>query len=274
MSEQLQSLLDIAAGKQRGWQREKGESSLAEKSSWETRMHSGFFGEKEHTQPACHCHCNFQPRSHSCTGLRRDERHFIEESCFIFPSDICNRPRGMLQSIYVHWDTTTRSRLGFILLLSCWVFPTPKCCISHPTARIWTERDQNIIPNGSGRDTYTAFRERGKKGKTKCKILLASRSPTPMRNCSDVLSLPAHKRKKKIFVPLPVESFSFITTKKLNSQKTAGQWQETKGWKISPEKGQSLWREQENISTVCHQTGRSKTVISLWAKLRNLIPKH
>lgn len=119
MSEQLQSLLDIAAGKQRGWQREKGESSLAEKSSWETRMHSGFFGEKEHAQPACHCHCNFQPRSHSCTGLRRDERHFIEESCFIFPSDICNRPRGMLQSIYVHWDTTTRSRLGFILLLSC-----------------------------------------------------------------------------------------------------------------------------------------------------------
>lgn len=32
-----------------------------------------------------------------------------------------------------------------------------------------------------------------------------------MRNCSNALSLPAHKRKKTIFVPLAVESFSFTT---------------------------------------------------------------
>lgn len=69
-----------------------------------------------------------------------------------------------------------------------------------------------------------------------------------MRNCSNLLSLPAHKRKKKIFVPLPAESFTFTTTKQPNSQKTAGRWQETKGSKISLEDGPSPRRERENPS--------------------------
>lgn len=138
-------------------------------------MHSSFSGgKKPHTQPACYCHRGFQPHSPSCTWIIIDKRNLIGKLLFYFSlRHLQQTNRNVIEDLgSLGHNNKEQIGINFAFFLYIYLQSTPKCCISHPTAGVWTERDQDIIPGLSGRHIYTAFRERGKKAKQSVKSLL------------------------------------------------------------------------------------------------------
>lgn len=93
-----------------------------------------------------------------------------------------------------------------------------------------------------------------------------------MRNCSKAFSLPAHKRKKKIFVPPAVESFSF-TTKNSTHKKQLVSNEKQKAERSLQRKGSHHEENKKTYLIVCHDAESNTTIICFSAKLRELIPK-